>query len=431
MPATSARKYLNIIRPPLDIPDVASFSYPGLEKVVQSNYQEQFDTADEIFERYDADDEEALDLRLSHEYLLISALKLQNARNDDERQLWSERYTLASVDIFGSPDVSEAAIIAAAELPMLMDVAKRSSLPDKSIKLLIDSYSKLAKLYSNDSNRFDYHEVIGDVKKYLYRKYSDALAELSGDDDAVLDFMEINRVFNSALSRLGWEGWTISNNQTAQMSVSPQSKTVNIGKYIPNLTLRRVRALFAHEVLTHAQRAVNGSKIDINLRYGLPGYLTSEEGLGVVLESSIEGTLPNRVADRYIDISLALGLGGMDPVSRFDLFRLTVTRMLLRLGPEAEVVDRAVMRRIAWQHVNRIYRGSLGNEFVGVFTRDIAYYEGFKKMIDYLRRYQHEDFDDALEFALSGKFDPINDSHRLYVHKRRFGIDMSIGEVDK
>lgn len=429
MPARSAKKHLNYLRPPLDVPDVSSFSYPGLDELIDENYREQFDTADDVFERYDADDEEALDLRLSHEYLLISALKLQQADTDDERRLWSERYTAASIDNFGQPDVSEAAVIAAEELPRLLDASRQTNLPKDAVDLLIDSYTALANMYDGDQGSINYRAVIDRVSDYLIKTYPSVRVSLSGDDDEVLGFIGINRRFRAGLADLGWDGWTIASNQTAQMSVSPQKKTINIGKHIPNLTLRRVRALFAHEVLTHAQRAVNGAQIDINLRYGLPGYLASEEGLGVVLESAVEGVLPHRVGDRYVDITLALGLTDRPALSRFELFRLTMTRMLLRLGSAAEAADRTVMRRLAWQHVNRIYRGSLGNEFVGVFTRDIAYYQGFKRMIEYLGRYEGDDFNDALEFALSGKFDPVNPAHRLYVHKRKFGINMDIGAI--
>lgn len=429
MSAVSSRKHLDAIRPPLDIPDVATFSYPKLGEVVQANYRRQFESADDVFERYDADHEEALDLRLSHEYLLISALKLQEAATDEERQLWSERYTAASVANYGQPDVNEAAVIAAQELPLFIDAARRSNLPADALELLIDSYTSLARMYDSESSRFDYDDVLGRVNDYLIANYPAVRKALSGNDDQVLGFIEINRRFDKGLRQLGWQGWSLSNNQTAQMSVSPQKKTINIGKHIPDLSLKRVRALFAHEVLTHAQRAENGAKIDINLRYGLPGYVTSEEGLGMVLESAVEGVLPHRVGDRYVDITLALGLSQQPALSRFELFRLTMARMLLRLGSAAEAAERTVMRRIAWQHVNRIYRGSLGNEFVGVFTKDIAYYEGFKRMIAYLARYEGSDFDTALEFALSGKFDPTNPAHRLYVHKRQFGIKMDIGDI--
>lgn len=429
MPTMSAQRYLNIIRPSLDVPDVAVFSYPGLEGLVRDKFHKQFETADEIFERYDSDDEEALDLRLSHEYILISALKLQKARTDKERRMWSQRYTLASIENFGEPNVNQAAVIAAAELPKLIDAAQSSPLNEQNLNLLIDAYSNLAKLYDGEGSMLEYHDVLSDVKSYLQNNYPAVHDCLSGDDSQVLDYVAVCRLFEKALALLEWSDWKIKSNQTAQMSVSPQLKTINIGKYIPDLSLKRVRALFAHEVLTHAQRAVNGAKNDINLMYGLPGYLASEEGLGVVMESSIEGELPHRVADRYIDITLALGTRNSRPMSRFELFKITMTRMLLRLGDAGEYANRSVVRLIAWQHVNRIYRGSLGNEFVGVFTRDIAYYKGFRKMIRYLQKYQTDDFDEALEFALSGKFDPSNSAHRIYVHKRRFGVEAGTEEL--
>lgn len=417
--SSSSPRHLSALRPPLDVPDIASFSYPQLEAVVEGCFQDQYDTVDEVFARYDADDEEALDLRLSHEYLLITALKLQRATTAQERDLWSQRYTQASIDTFGAPDPNEAAMIAAADLPLFIDASRRSSLDRDVLDLLLTSYSRLAELYDGTVTPLRAKETLSRVKHYIQRRYPVIRDALGGSDDEICDVDVIVGRFSAALALLHWPGWTVATNDTAQMSVSPQRKTIYVGRFLPAMTLRRVRALFAHEVLTHAQRSVNGARLDLSLQYGLPGYVTSEEGLGVVLEAAVDGALPARVGDRYVDIALAIGTSRTPPMPRFDLFRLTMARLLLRLGPEAEGADREPMRRVAWQHVNRIYRGSLGNEHVGVFTRDISYYVGFKKMIGYLQQAGTGEFDSALAFALSGKFDPTNPSHVAYVHQNK------------
>lgn len=429
MPRKVPRVSLHALRPPLDVPDVATFEYPQLESVVERDFKDKYETVDEVFERYDADDEEALDIRLSHEYLLLAALKLQKADTDRERELWSRRYTDVSIEIFGRPWIDEAASIAAKELEELKLQANSSPVDKGDIELVLSTYQKIAAASPNDDTASDYSDLLIDLRHLLESRHKNVYAVLNDAPKGSLSAKDVRRVFEASLYELGWDEWRVVENETAQMSVSPQRKTINIGSYIPTLSHGRVRALLTHEVLTHAQRAVRGGQYDTNLAYGLPGYITAEEGLAVLLETAIVGHLPNRVGDRYVDITLALGTAVTSPMSRFELFKLTVNRTLLRLGADANKANRSTVRRLAWQHVNRIYRGSLGNEFVGVLTKDAAYYRGYQDMAEYLSRYQGERLEKALDFVLSGKFDPIKPHHRLYVHGRRFNAEYPLKEL--
>ena len=409
--------YLNAIRPPLDVPDAAIFQYPSLEATVNENFKEQYLSADELFEQLDSDDEEVVDLRNSDQFLLVSALKLQNATTDSERYAWSLRYTLASIQSFGRPDPKRVAYLADLELASLRTVKRSSLLQDDQVSKLIEKYQKLAANATIEEPNIQPSQTLDRVRRYLKSKYQAAWEVFSGDDDDVLDQPEIKRLFERALENLDWREWQVVDSASAMMSVTPRTRKVYIGRQIPPITRLRVKALFAHEVLTHAQRSRNGAKINQKLTHGLHGYRESEEGLGVVLEAAVEGRMPTRVIDRYVDIELAIGTEDRPGITRQEMFEMYITRMLLRLGEAADRADRSMVRKIAWQHVNRIYRGSLGNQFVGVFTRDIAYYQGFLAMVGYLQEH-NSSFETALDFALCGKFDPTNPSHVSYVKSR-------------
>jgi hypothetical protein len=173
----------------------------------------------------------------------------------------------------------------------------------------------------------------------------------------------------------------------------------------------------------HAARAVGGLPYTEQLAYGMPGYSESEEGLGVLMEAAIEGGMPHRVVDRYIDIALALGMFDMPALSRPDLFKIALTRTKLRQIDAGLQVEEETTNRAVWQHVNRIYRGTLGNEIIGVMTRDVIYYHGYKAMADYLERYRTRDLRQALRFVLSSKINPVDQDHRAYFHAVKFNID--------
>ena len=421
MPQKSVNS-LNVLRPPLDVPDIAVFSYPDLEATVEGALSDKFAMLDEVFERYDADDEDAVDLRLSHEYLIMAALKLQQADTDEEKELWSKRYTELSIQTFGAPDLDEVGELVRLELRAFRELAsKPHKLTNSDVDNLLERYESLGDASSNKIHQAHFEELLIRVKKYLSSRYAQALDNVS-DSQSIYTYEHLLKAYERALDNLGWEGWSVTSNQTAQMSVSAAKKTVYIGKNIPQISGKRAKALFAHEVLTHAKRAYEGFKLDRYLGLGLPGYLTSEEGLAVLIEAAFDDGLPHRVIDRYIDIALALGMGSDPPMTRFELFDIALTRTKLRLGLRYQPQDEELLRRLTWQHVNRLYKGTLGNEYVGVFTRDVSYYAGFIRMARYLDRYGVSELPEVLEFCLSGKFDPTNASHRLYVHKKKFKV---------
>ena len=64
-------------------------------------------------------------------------------------------------------------------------------------------------------------------------------------------------------------------------------------------------------------------------------------------------------------------------------------------------------------HINRIYRGSEGDDIVGVFTKDIAYLDGLIKIMQYIldRINKGDNINDIMDYLLSGKFDPTNQVH--------------------
>jgi len=92
-------------------------------------------------------------------------------------------------------------------------------------------------------------------------------------------------------------------------------------------------------------------------------------------------------------------------------------RLLLReqiAGNDLSPDDAA---RRARSHVNRVYRGSLGNEIVGVNTKDIAYFQGFMKMANYVfeQRENGVPMEAIYDYIMSGCFDPTEETHRAYM----------------
>ncbi|MEP6710434.1 MAG: tyrosine/phenylalanine carboxypeptidase domain-containing protein [Candidatus Saccharibacteria bacterium] len=180
---------------------------------------------------------------------------------------------------------------------------------------------------------------------------------------------------------------------------------------------QQLKALFSHEVLVHGLRGVNGQKVSKELGTGLPGYLDAEEGFGVFVEFAISGQISEKNIDRYVDVAYALGQIDGKEHTRQELLDHAMHRALERNNQAEIKKSKEDLEKEVYAHVNRIYRGSLGNEHIGIFTQDISYHKGFIDMAHYVNDQidQGKTVEEIFTFLSSGKFDPTNPKHLAYI----------------
>jgi len=358
-------------------------------------------------------------------YLLNAAYRLQKAWTMPEKIFWSSQFTNVSVKLFGRPWAREVASIAAYELEFMEEVARDYELDEDFTAPVLEAYRSL--LPAKGATPMPplearYAELLSQVRELLCAEYGDCLEAFEPYAPNVpLHPPEIAGAFLAALNILRvkhpmWADWSVVMNRSARLSVNVHKKTILVGRRRAPLLISEVRGLFAHEVLVHAKRAVNGAKHSPELALGLPDYIGAEEGLGVLAESAINGAVPPKAKDRYVDIALALGSWNRRAMTRGEMFVFCYTRSVLRSIVADETLDLDQLDKTTWEHVNRIYRGSLGNNYVAVFTKDVTYYRGFIKMANHLRKSAKRGrLQQALDYALQGKFDPTNPAHNKIV----------------
>lgn len=340
-------------------------------------------------------DEERAARQLSMQYLLVGALALNRAGKPDGKEQWSERYTQATSELYGTPD------------PRLAQQLHEQQFAGIEVK-------------------YSFSEVAAKVGEYLNTKYSPVYAALDIDNaPASIDSDSIAYRFEAALEILteeydeAWSEWSVARPDTDKLMVS--KKTVQVGKNRANVTPTQLKELFTHEVLVHGLRAVNGAKHpDSRMRTGLTGYLDTEEGLGIFAEYAISGSVKDVVVDRYVDIAYAIGSIDGKKHSRAELVEYAMRRANERNAKAEAKKSPDDIEKEVYAHVNRIYRGSLGNEHVGVFTKDIAYYTGFIVIGDFIksRLEAGESVKDTWSYLMSGKFDPTNERHIAVVNTK-------------
>lgn len=364
---------------------------------------------------------EILKRKLDAAYLLNASYHLRKSFLPINKLLWSKLFTRASIRIFGKPSRKEVSAIADAELRRFKEAAQLLGDAAEFAQPLLDAYKSLTKYEVEVHRPIDkrYAALLGEVKQYFEKEYAEAFSCFDNyPNSGSYGPHDVRAVFAEAILKLQeknplWEQWVVYMHDSAHLSVNPAEKKIHVGQHRAPIPATQIKGLFAHEVLIHAQRALNGGTIAKDLATGLPDYLVAEEGLGVLAEAAINGAIPDKVKDRYIDIALALGRKLRSPMSREEMYDICFRRAIVRNVLEDKEVEISVVEKMTWEHVNRIYRGTLGNKYVGVFTKDIAYYQGFIKIVKYLERARKKgDLHDRIEYCLQGKFDPTQKQHR-------------------
>lgn len=352
--------------------------------------------------------------------LMMAAHRLQQAWMPHTKLFWSAQLTSRSIALFGRPMGNEVSRLAAKELQVIEKVAAQYGGNQEFFAPTIKAYQSLIKKRALSSKNVEdrYATVMSDIKAYFLSTYADVFACFDRyAADASVSPVELIKPFSAALERLAlrdeaWKKWSVVHDDCAKLYVDVFHRRIVIGRHRAPLAIQDLKGLFAHEVLVHAQRAMQGEKKSKKLSVGLPGYLVAEEGLGVLVESAINGQISNKVKDRYIDIALALGDTMRRPLSRQELYEVCYVREVARSVAYQRDTSLDRIEKEVWEHVNRIYRGSLGNKYIAVFTKDVAYYKGFVRMARYIKRNAKEkSMNDLFTFLLSGKFDPNIPEH--------------------
>lgn len=419
---------LEAISPDPDRPDNDILTYPSLAQAVK-NKQPIEDVLTRTY--YAAEDESAMQLaaaqKLAEYQLIETAAALQNAQTPEAQRDLSGQFTNASINLFDSPDKTAAAFVLEQLLTELCVLQTNYRVDVRLVDYLLQTYDEVLR-HGNAPHEyrvpFDADQAdaaAATFGAFLREYYPYSLSVFDGDPTQLVDALGIVELFERALQQLQehrdefWKEWRVLVTDDSCLSVNPLTKRLVVGSHRASVELGELRGLFGHEVLVHAMRAGNGHHLSDEFESGLPGYIDAEEGFACFVEHALSGVAPRKMYDRYLDIALALGTIDGQPRTRQELFQLVHARNTVR-AQAAGVAERpGNIRRESWTHVNRIFRGTLGNDVVGVFTKDIAYYHGYQKMtafvIDELRAGAHPH---ELWWLLTlGKFDPTDILHIL------------------
>ena len=424
-------KVLEAINPANSGTGEAVLAYNGLAAAVEKYRPTNSQRSTEVWDSELGSLEELSKAKqLASEYLLRTSEKVvdSHAGNCD---LWADRFTLAATELYGEPEKAEAACLVTQEYALLLELQGDNGVSQQHVQLLLDTYKPIAEtsssLASGEAAEIDVdHEKVaihryGEAMKEQYQPLFDLVETADKPDFTPQDLQEL---FTKALDWLkdnddqDWSEWEAIFNDSTQLSVEATDRKIKIGSRRESASLKDTKGLIAHELLVHALRAKNGYKTgDKKLATGLPGYLDSEEGLGILVEEAVNGELPDKAYDRYVDIALALGTIDGAQRTRRELFQISYARQLVRSQLRGDGKEKlATLAPRVWGHIDRIYRGGRGDTLgtrQAIFTKDIAYYVGYKQMAEYISRQlsNGKSAKEVFAYLSQAKFDPTNSKH--------------------
>lgn len=430
MSTVPAVKVLESITPANSGTGGESLEYAALHPNVKKYASTNAERSSKVWDSEDGSlEEESKARQLAYEYLLRTSVKLVES-TDDNRDLWADRFIQATTELYGQPEVAVVNNLLTTELELLKSIKDLPNISQGDLTLLIDSYSSLLEGASG-TTEVSAEVIDREKEEYALSQYGEAMREKYQPlfdlvDNYGIDKFEAKdllKLLGDALEWLKenddsvWDEWSAETKPGTALSVVAKDRRILVGDRRQPTSIDETRKLVAHEVLVHALRAKNGYKTgDKKLGSGLPGYLEVEEGLGILAEASLDGEVPDKAYDRYVDIALALGVVDGNQRSRREVFEISFARQLIRAQLKGEEVSTDELATKVWTHIDRIYRGGPGDDAgtkQAIFTKDIAYFVGYEQNLKFIVKALGEGKagSEIFDYLTQGKFDPNNPAH--------------------
>lgn len=420
--------YNSALTPDQDGAEVLSYSKLGKEITEQERF------LSERWENFNDSEPGSLEetkngIQLAQAYLLKTALDGLGASNAKSRELWQRRFTDASVELFGAPKEQIVAELAYGIHENLSSFRGNTIVDQDRLEKVLDVYDRIR--VPDDSEISTTPELSektkSELRQYLEQKYGYVLEIADKLPERQHSPAEMVKIFERAILLLSkednpkWGVWSVELADQSGISIRNETQTVRVGERRNSAYPEEIKKLLAHEILVHANRMTQGlCQVEDIFHEPIQGYSEFEEGFGIVAEYLVSGKLPAKAIDRYLDISLALGQNNLR-LTRNELFDFAFDRAIVFSEIAGKKIDKGMLEREVWTHIDRIFRGGDGEEKdQAIYTRYTYYYEGFMRTIDFINEWvtNGKSVGAVMDYLLQAKFDPTDPLHKKLVKEK-------------
>ncbi len=214
------------------------------------------------------------------------------------------------------------------------------------------------------------------LARKILKKYQRCQSTKFTTGQKFLSQEQVNKIILTHLAEYGLEKKyqiVFSENFVSRMAINLKSKEIKVALPV-KITSEEITGVLAHEIDTHLLRQYNYEKqvwFGQKKKYGLKNYLRTEEGLAIINEMiGMNQKLAYKSAINYLAVDLAL---------KKDF--VTVFNFLYQLWQDSER---------AWTWTFKKKRGLTDTSKKGAYTKDLVYFEGFIKVLKYLRKNNYD-----------------------------------------
>lgn len=352
--------------------------------------------------------------RLKKIMLVEAAGRMRHAKSLGEQQAAKREFMELNMQLYGPLDERLFSNMMATEQRRVDNFVPRNDRAD-AIKRSLEAYFIVHPYGGHEEPLLD-EATVSELQALLLARFANVLASVpQTDDNVTYDAPQCQTLLQTALAAggLAKKGWTV------EIDAGKSNPATNVDErviYLPADTCRnasQLRRLIIHEQEVHARRGQNGSESGVAmLERGTTKYADVEEGLGVLLECVLDGSLDNqsyhRARDRYLTAGVALGLDN-NPKDGRATFGLMWRLLALRQAREGliSVEDEQAAKTLAMLHTENAFRGTNFAMPGVIYTKLKVYYEGLVKNTAYFTRHKNS-LAGALEKALLGKYNHVD-----------------------
>ncbi|MEI6462503.1 MAG: hypothetical protein WCO33_02430 [bacterium] len=371
--------------------------------------------------------------KLAEVEMLKTTLAMKNPSNTPEEKARLERnFRKYTEFIYGKPDKATFDTVVNQVRAKFEDIIAKEPETSTMRKYAIEALRTLPNNANPEVRAIAYNDRALDLLKVDTDKRLNALYDSSklGDDP----YKEVSsdlivEVFTEALANLHADGWKVitPKDGRSNVSVDQENKLVKVPEdSVRKYTVKDLRSLLAHEIVTHVANRTNGEKgiPGINARMlilgvGADRYEAGEEGVAVGREASLDKS-KIEITDGYegyIAIGLAYGLDGEGKQRNFREVYESIKAMFIvdefidnkKKQEQNQKSDEACINdglKYAFNRCVRSFRGTNCDAKGIVFTKDIIYRDGTIRVFDVI----NENSGEIIRFSI-GKHDPSNARH--------------------
>lgn len=345
--------------------------------------------------------------------LVGAAASLHVFRSSAEYETASSAFKQYNCMAYGEYDKSKGGSLLKTEYERALNYQPRTSQASRIQRELLESFPASVTLDFDKELPLLPDEVLQAMHDEVWHRWGKELAIVPDTDETVLYNAEQCAYYlreSLQSDGLAGAGWVVEIRQDVIVPMTlPMKKRIYIPKNVLFSASSIRRFLIGHEQKVHAWRAENGDKSgDHVLKAGSPSSMGIEEGLGILSECAIEGSLDNpsfhRARDRYITAGLALGLDGRERDAR-EVYEIVWRMIALRQSPDGIIDEKSIdqSKQSAYAHIENAFRGTPFWRKGTIYSKLKVYYEELGANASYMMSF-NGDLKTALDRAMIGKY---------------------------